>query len=552
MRKKLLFVILLTSISSFATDLSLNWVSPLLSTSASGSPQTQIYSVQSNAQGDAFVLGNYGSVAASDETSFLGTVFTGAEYGTGTSYNINLVFAKTDKQGKLLWALHSKEGYFNGGAFCPTSDGGAVLAVKFRLTQKNLVKGQESPYMTLVDAAGNVHSLTTTYEGTNFCHIVLVSVNADGLVSRVEPLWTSHAVAPANTKNEPATEVADVKAVAIDDEGNIYFAGQQAMDIALGTDTLRARPCTGWNGDTQDLHKYSTAFLLKTDPQFRHLGHIRTETEAQADRFELLSYRDGRLMLVGSAIAAAENPRLFLQLGEIKTSVFGPSVTVALLDKNLNAKDLTATSKTTTGGKLLSLAWSADGKYAYVAGSVQGGITIIDHFFKGANTANDGMLLKIDAATGTPVEAVLAGNATNNLYTDVVVADNDTVLVLGYVLDGTISLMTYSPELAFLDRSQVAYQKGAMPSSVGMARAGDTLWMAFRALQNIDFQIGDTVINHSTRWYASLSAWTVSDISSALHTPADDSAAKAQKIMIDGKLYIRRGDRLFNALGQQL
>ncbi|HCS87527.1 MAG TPA: hypothetical protein DIW30_03680, partial [Bacteroidales bacterium] len=251
MRKNLLSVILLISISSFATDISLNWVSPLLSSSASGKPQTQIYSVQSNAQGDAFVLGNYGSVASSDETTFLGAVFTGAEYGSGTSCNNNLVFAKTDKQGKLLWAVHSNEGYFKEGVFCPTSDGGAVLAVKFRLTQKNLVKGQESPYMTLVDAAGNTHSLTATYDGTNFSHIVLVSVDANGLVSRIEPLWTSHAVPPSNTGNKPSEDVASVSAVTIDDEGNVYFAGQHTMDIALGTDTLRARPCTGWTGDVQ-------------------------------------------------------------------------------------------------------------------------------------------------------------------------------------------------------------------------------------------------------------------------------------------------------------
>lgn len=552
MRKNLLFVLLLTSFASFATEVSLEWVSPLLSSSASGNPQTQILDVRSDEHGDAFVLAKFGSLSASDETTFLNTSFTGAEYGAGASSNDNLLFSKVDKRGNLLWTVHSDEGFFKEGVFCPTADGGAVLAVKFRLTQKNLVNGQESPYMTLVDAAGNAHTLTTRYEDTNSYHIVFVHVGADGTVSGMEPLWTSRAVAPANTKNEPATDVASVNAVAVDDEGNIYFAGQQAMDIALGTDTLRARPCTGWTGDPQDLYKYATAFLLKTDPQFRHLGHIRTETGAQADRFERMACRNGRLMVVGSAIAATDNSGLAIQLGEIKTSLTGPSVTVAILDKNLNAECFSATSKTGTGGKLLSLAWSPDGRYAYLVGSVQGGITVMDRLLDGANAVNDGMLLKIDASTGVAVGAVLAGNTTNNLYTGVVVAGNDTLLVLGYALDGTISLITCSPALALLDQSQVASQKGAMASSSGMARVGDTLWMAFRAAQNIDFQVGDTVLNHSTRWYASLSAWTIFDVSSALHDPADGPAAKVQKIMMDGKLFIRRGNRLFNVLGQQM
>lgn len=556
MRKSLLLISLLTAAVMSATEVNLNWYSSLVS--PAGKPQTQIFDIQINGSGDAFVLGHTGSISATDESSFLNTTFTGADYGDGGSYNKNLLFTKVNLQGNLIWTIRSTDGDYSDGAFCATADGGAVLALKFRLSNKNQVADKKSSYMTLVDATGKAHSLETTYTGSNFQHLVLVNITPTGEITKMTPLWAA-SVAPNGT----ATDVASITAIAQDEEGNLYFAGKQALDIAIGTDTLHAVHTGEWDGDMQGINNYSNSFIIKTDKGFNHLAHVTATGTVTSDQIMKMSYKNGKLMVIGH-ILTADAAKTF-QLGGKEVTINDRSILVAQLDKDLTCSYIAPVQQVAAGDRnkgvqLQQMTWAEDGNSIFVVGGIQNGILFKGtEIYAGGGTAPgkmyDGIIMHIDAATGNLLHATFAGNTALNQHTGIVTFGKDTILTVNYASGGGVNLYKYTADLQFVDKTQLA-KGGAMNVTASAARHENTLLMTFRARGGSDVTLADKKVNESTEWYNTLVAWTVSN---ALQTPTEDIKAtnpsngdKAQKVIIDGKLFIRRGNQLFNALGQPL
>ena len=556
MRKNLLLISLLVATAISATDVNLNWYSSLVS--PAGKPQTQIFDIQINGSGDAFVLGHSGSINATDESTFLGETFTGADYGTGTSFNKNLLFTKVNLQGNLIWAVRSTDGDYSDAAFCATADGGAVLALKFRLTNKNQLTDTVIPYLTLVDATGESHSLKTKFTGSNFNHLVLVNITPNGKITKMTTLYTA-SVAPNGT----ATDAASISAIAQDEEGNLYFAGKQALDIAIGTDTLRAVHTGQWDGDMQYLNNYSNSFIIKTDKDFNHLAHVTATGTVTADQIMNMSYKNGKLMVVGH-ILTADAAKTF-QLGEKEALINDRSILVAQLDKNLTCSYIAPVQQAAAGDRnkgvqLQQMTWAEDGNSIFVVGGIQNGILFKGtEIYAGGGTAPgkmyDGIIMHIDAATGNLLHATFAGNTALNQHTGIVTFGKDTILTINYASGGGVNLYKYTADLQFVDKTQLA-KGGATNVTASAARYKNTLLMTFRAFKNTNVTLADQTFNQPTQWYNTLVAWTLPNAPS---TPIDNVPAtvpanddKAQKVIINGKLYIRRGNQLFNALGQQL
>jgi len=559
MRKNLLLISLLVATAISATEVNLNWYSSLVS--PAGKPQTQIFDIQINGSGDAFVLGHTGSIHATDESTFLGETFTGADYGTSTSYNRNLLFTKVNLQGNLIWAVRSTDGDYSDAAFCATADGGAVLALKFRLTNKNQLTDTVIPYLTLVDATGESHSLKTKFTGSNFNHLVLVNITPNGKITKMTTLYTA-SVAPNGT----ATDAASISAIAQDEEGNLYFAGKQALDIAIGTDTLRAVHTGQWDGDMQYLNNYSNSFIIKTDKDFNHLAHVTATGTVTADQIMKMSYKNGKLMVVGHILSTEDATGKTFLFGGAEALINDRSILVAQLDKNLTCSYIVpvqqAAAGSSKGVQLQQMTWAEDGNSIFVVGGIQNGILFKGtEIYAGGGTAPgkmyDGIIMHIDAATGNLLHATFAGNTVLNQHTGIVTFGKDTVLTINYAMSGGgVNLYKYTADLQFVDKTQLAKQGNMLNVTASAARYKNTLLMTFRARGGSDVTLADQTIKQSTTWYNTLVAWT---LPGAPSTPTDNVPAtvpanddKAQKVIIDGKLYIRRGDQLFNALGQQL
>ncbi len=553
MHRNLFLLTLFISVALSAVadnEVVLQWQSSLLPP-ADNKCQAIGYDIRTNDEGDAFLLANYGSINAADETTFFDRTLTGAEYGTGNGYNPNMVFAKVDSLGNPLWMIHSSEGYFAGGTYCPTRDGGAVLAVKFRLTEKNKQSGTTAPYMTLVDAANKTHSLSAAFQDVNFHHIILVRVDAQGLVTQVTPVWTSQAVPARGDK--PAYEVADITAVMEGGNGDLYFQGGQAMDIALGTDTVRARSNPDWDGNAFSEH--CNSFIIRTDAQFRYLAHTTTSGNLLYDRFMLSAYRDGTIFVVGHA--KADSLGGTLRWGEQQTAIHDRCIIIARLNSDLTCTHLNAMQQVrlgSLGGMFKQLAWSPDGTCLYMSGAVIGGLVLNGDTLRGGldekGSFNDGLLLKIDANTAAVTNAALLhGNLLNiNIGT---VSLRDTLYTLNYAF-GDIHLTCYDSRLNPVGTIPLA-QGGGSSNATGLALYGRTLWLGTRAHGGADFTIGNQTIKPAPLWYATLSCWQLGGgITAGMQSLSVTTPDKAQKVIIDGKLYIRRGSQLFNALGQPL
>lgn len=556
MRKNLFLTTLLMLATSFAAanDMVTYWWHSSLLPPADNKCQSNIHNICSNAEGNAFVLGNFGSINATDETTFLGQTFTGAEYGVSSGYNLNLVFAKVDSLGKPLWTIHSTEGNFSSGTFCPARDGGAVLAVKFRLTEKNKQDGAKNPYIALQDATGKVQSLETTYQGTNYQYVVLVRVDVNGAITHFIPLWTSHAVAPHNKDGKPTPDVADITAIMEDEDGNLYLQGGQAMDIALGTDTIRARKNPDWDGNS--FSDNGNSFIIKTDAQFRYLSHTTTDGNVLYDRFMLAAYHDGNIVLVGHA--KVDSLGGTLQWGKQQLNLRDRCIVTARLDRNLACTQLHAIQQVrinNMSGMFKQLAWSEDSTTLYFTGALNGGLVWQGDTLASGNMArgqkNDGLLVQIDAATAEPRNLALLHSDILNVNIGATML-NDTLYILNYQFGTDISLLCYDSKLQYLGRSALATGGGSL-SALGIARCNRQLWIGMRSRGGIDFNVGSETIAYTPLWYATLSGWQLNGgVSSGISTPSANTTDKSRKVIIDGKLYIRRGSQLFNALGQPL
>ena len=267
-------------------------------------------------------------------------------------------------------------------------------------------------------------------------------------------------------------------------------------------------------------------------------------------------------MLIGHILtdAAAKT----FQLGGKEVTINDRSILVAQLDKNLTCSYIAPVQQAAAGDRnkgvqLQQMTWAEDGNSIFVVGGIQNGILFKGtEIYAGGGTAPgkmyDGIIMHIDAATGNLLHATFAGNTALNQHTGIVTFGKDTILTINYASGGGVNLYKYTADLQFVDKTQLA-KGGAMNVTASAARYKNTLLMTFRAKGGSDVTMADKTFKESTTWYNTLVAWTLPNVpntSTNVETVATSSTDKAEKIIIDGKLYIRRGNQLFNALGQQM
>ena len=158
--------------------------------------------------------------------------------------------------------------------------------------------------------------------------------------------------------------------------------------------------------------------------------------------------------------------------------------------------------------------------------------------------------MQINPTTATVDNATLTHGKVLNINTGTVFF-NDTLYTLNYSF-GDIRLSCYDRHLQPVGVVPLA-KGGGQSIATSIAIYGRNVWIGTRAHGGTDFMIGNqTIVAPAPLWYATLSGWKMRDgMLSGIDIPTV-TIDKAKKVIIDGRLYIRRGEQLFNALGQPL
>lgn len=514
MRRKFISLLLLGfACFAYADEVQLSWLSPLV---ASGSNcQTMIQQILTNEQGEGFVLSSYGTLTNEDEASFLGDTFGGAEYGTGTSYNKNVSFCKFDLQGRLLWHVYSIDGDYQDGCFYPTRDGGAVMAVKFRLSFRNKVPGQEGEQCHLIDAAGKSYVATAVYEDALYYSTFLFRLNAAGEIMATRVL-------DADVK---ASEPLTIRAIAEDENGQIYLAGS-----------------------TSEQH----GTLLKFDAGLQEKGALVIIGNTQDDRWNGLLYNNGKLYLSGNAKCESATE---LICGGKTTLVSELGFIHAQLDTALECEYFTATPILRHNDKqsylFYQMQWSADKQSYYISGGLMGGLMVGDQFIHAGgevnSTMNDGYTLRIDGGTGNLENAVLTGSPTLNLNQGVI-ERGDSIYIVGYQF-GTVWMKRYDKQMNYLDERLLA-TGGGMCTVVAVASYGDDVLIGLRSQRGQDFAVLGQIVNEDVQWYGTMAAFSFADDDTAFR--GAQVAVPAVKIVRNGQLLIVRENEIYTILGNKI
>ena len=532
---KRIFTLLIITCALYAQAQTFDWLTTLSCTETSIA-QTNIQYVAYYADSSALVFGNYGSLYATDFGVLGEEQYPGANYGTESGYNKNFILAKLGKNGEVLWAVHSEDGDVNDSqsAVALTSDGGVVMALKFRHSCRNKQDGVTSLLYKIVDAAGETFSREMEYPGAWVHQPVLVRVDKDGNVTAVKDLWVSTEQA---AKGDGLTTDAFTFSAAVEDKnGNIYIAGSQSLDMRIDDVTIAARPQPEWDGTTTN-GRYN-GFVIKLDANLTYLDHITSDGSLVYDKPSCVEYRRGKLYFSGLAKADEE------------------SATLSLGDKSVEVKELSVTPIVRYNNKqaLMHKQWllSHDGNTLYLTGGLQGAVELngdIIHSGGDENsTVNDGYVFAFNTADGSLDNAAVFGSTTLNLNQGAVDL-GDSLYVYNYQF-GNIRQVAYDKQLKLGSIRSLATGGGSSTLVYTAAQNGQIL-LALRSKGGSNFTVFDQTVNIPGLWFNTLVAFHVD------YNPPSDVAdvilpAGCTKTLRDGQILIIRDNHIYNALGAQL
>lgn len=550
MRK--IFTILAVVCAVFVQAQNYDWLTTLAATETTKA-QTNIQYAAYYADSSALVFGNYGSLQATDAGVLGGEEYSGAEYGTGSGYNKNFILAKLDKNGEVLWAVHSEDGDVNDSqsAVTLTADGGAVMALKFRHSDRNKQEGVMSLLYKIVDAAGATFSRELEYPSEWVNQPVLVRVNKDGNVTVVKDLWVSTEQAAQGEKS--LTTDAFTFAGAVEDaEGNIYIAGSQSLDMKIDNVTISARPQPNWDGTTTDA-RYN-GFVIKLTAALGYVAHITSEGTIQNDKPFCVAYGNGKLYFSG--LAKAEEESASMSLGGKSAEVKELSVVNASLNTDLTVNWLTATPivryNNKQGNLLYQSLLSHDGRTLYLTGGMQGAVELngktIHSGGEEDSNMNDGYIYAYNTADGKLANAAVIGSKTLNLNHGVVDL-GDSLYVYNYFF-GDIRQVTYDLQFNQGDVHSIA-TGGGSSTLVYTAACNGQILLAMRSKGGADFNVLGTTVNIPGLWFNTLVAYHV-----AYNPPSATAVVtltgSCRKQLRDGQIVIIHNGHIYNALGAQV
>lgn len=181
---------------------------------------------------------------------------TGALDMTTKDGNKNMTLYKVDTDGHLIWGVCTNAGYFDsGGAIAPTNDGGAVLALKMRHSEKGAYRSDV--ICSFVDSEG-VETVVNwdapdyeTYGGVY--QPVIAKISKDGKIEWAKRIPVDYKVVTIDGSKKKLSDNFEINDMVADGDNNLYLTGVYRTSINFGRSANLSSPhnVEGWNGDVQ-------------------------------------------------------------------------------------------------------------------------------------------------------------------------------------------------------------------------------------------------------------------------------------------------------------
>ena len=512
----------------------------------------QSIAVIANADGQVYNLSAMGTMTGQTSITYGGvTLYEGTAFAAA---NPNFTLLKTKADGTADWVVYSTSGDLaNDGALAQTADGDVVFAAKMRHTN-----GMLDQDLSFVDANGTSHTIDWKAGDTRSYRMVIGKVSPEGAIKWVRSYAIENGKAPAGTK-EDTPDAISVKALAVDNAGNIYVGGDYSMPltfpVADGDDrVLTPANTAGWNGDHQSGYA-ADMLLVKLDSNGYFVDYVPM-TDAVMTRQTLfnIEYNNGCFYLYGTAQAAADGTTANLSGLQVTVNQ-AVSPFIACLDANLSALWVKSMSmEGVEGGSpaIQNVGLSVIGENLWLAGQYNGKITCGDKSVSSVTkSTREGCLIKMDKTNGAWLasassrDSFTTGLASTGLtgYYKVVGNPNikDKVYVWGYVMNKAVGVFLRPYNSNDLKADEKAawnlVTEGGVPTACQVAYVPDTNRIYFTSRGNKDFSLyddGKAAGNAITNWDLILASYTIPGVegTSGVDDIAIDSSADADNAAV--------------------
>lgn len=511
-------------------------------TAAGTSTVNRLYT---NGQGDVFFLGNSASNGKKPTISFDGITLDAAPYRVNMSRtNTNIVLVKlSGKDASTQWFGASDRGAFTSYVATPTADGKFVMAVTANHTDSNyLADDQVMGFnMQMTGGATASGSLEAEYAPivsgkstklVQFGSIVEVSDKGFAFVQDFDQM----------TGQNAGFTFADI----VTDGTNFYVLTILKPGIVVGEkDTIKANVAAG------------SAAILKFNDKWQLVGSIVSAGIADNSTMQVLKYTDGKLYYACTLKGTAD--KQFVLGDKSVTTTANSGLAVATLSTDLQCESLAWTAETSAVAGLKTGNISVyDGYFqgtdAYLTGFFMGGILVGENDTLTASV-NSAFLLNVDLTTGKLAKATKL-QSTGITSGSSLLAYGDSLYLYAYdwASDRRVALYGYDYQLNAGDTIAWVNAGGKEVTNSAVLTKSGKVAFSFRTNGTVSFSADDTQ-TYEAQDNAFRGVLAVQQLFENPEQAIDNTfapAQKAEKFIRNGQLYIRRGEHIFNALGQQL
>lgn len=492
--------------------------------------------------GTSYFLANMGSTESAPAITLNGeTLFDGAPYNAGNSYNGNLCLIAFNPDGSKKWTVYSTSGDYasNQGAITIDGNGDIVFTAKVRHTD-----GMTGQQLNIIDASGDMTEFGGTPDKRSY-NLMLAKVSAEGNLE-----WLDYITADTKPVPNAAGSYADFTsdavlstALAVDSDNNIYVGGNYRTDLTVAENVvLPQRNVASYTGDSQK--KAGNMFIVKYDAEGKYIADVIGSEGAESSAITSLTWAENSLYFIGSATGADS----FSFAGK----EMEPSATVSLiigrLDSELNARwaNCYKSEAANAAPVIQNASLTVCGNTLWMAAQFNGRFTdpASGKYLEDMAKLREGCILKLDAATGQWIDAAVSyaseftpALAKTGLTAYFKVLQNpekpEKIYVLGYVMNAAVGVVLREYDAttleANLENCWSLVTQGGVPTLLAVATDADcsNAFIATRGNKAFSLLASSEIATYvPTTWSVLAAKFALpSDLQSGIEAAvADDSA----------------------------